>query len=428
MTSVSWFLAAGLVLLFMAIVAGALKRLSLSTSIVYLGVGIVLGPTVLGEFHFNPLDHSAGFELVTEIAVLISVFAAGLKLSAPVGHRVWFAPFRLATISMALTVGLVALASVVLLDLPIGAGVLLGAILAPTDPVLAHDVQVTGPGDRDQLRFALTAEAGLNDGAAFPMVMLGLGLLGLHDVGENFRHWLTIDLAWACVSGLAVGAVLGASTAWLVHRLAGYRIQSEFTEDFLGLGLIALSNAAALLVAGYGFLAVFAAGYMLRRVELRLGPLIEPPSSPHSNIQARSVQHADTYMSQVSLMFVEQLGRLAEVALLVLVGGMLFASSWQWDYVLMALVIFFVIRPLSVLVGLAGSRFGSLPTAATAWFGVRGIGTLYYLMYSVEHGLEESTAAALLSASLVVITLSVALHGVSVAPLMQLYNRYSQHS
>ncbi len=426
MTRVGWFLTVGLVLLFMALVAGRLKRLPLSTAIVYLGIGIALGPSAGELFHFNPLASSGIFEMVTELAVLMSVFAAGLKVPAPLGHRVWLTPFRLATASMAFTVVLVALAGMVLLHLPIGAAVLLGAILAPTDPVLAHDVQVSGPGDRNHLRFALTAEAGLNDGAAFPMVMLGLGLLGLHDVGDRFERWLVIDVLWACSSGVAVGGLLGAGTAWFMRRLARYGVQSEFTEDFLGLGLIALSNGVSLLVGGYGFLAVFAAGYMLRRAELHWGPLIEPPKDLSGQGQIRSLDHAETYMSQVSLSFVEQLERLSEVALLILVGGMLFKNSWQIEYVWLALVLLFVIRPLSVLVGLAGDPVPAFTKATIGWFGVRGIGTFYYLMYSVKQGLDEGLAVTLLSVTVIVITLSVVLHGTSVVPMMRLHGRFDR--
>jgi NhaP-type Na+/H+ or K+/H+ antiporter len=321
MTTVAWFLLIGTLLLFMALVAGRLRHLPLSTGIVYLGVGVVLGPTVANRFHFNPVASAGVLELLAEVAVLISLFAAGLKLSAPLGHPVWFKPFRLATVSMVATVFLVALAAMLLLDLPFGAAVLLGAVLAPTDPVLAHDVQVSGPADDDHVRFALTAEAGINDGAAFPMVMLSLGLMGLHELGEGLHRWVLVDVVWACGAGVAIGAVLGAVTGWLTQRMARYGRQSELTEDFLGLGLIAFSYGGALLLDGYGFLAVFAAGYVLRRTELRLGSLIEPPERLLTRDPLESGAQEPAYLSAVSLALVEQFERLTEVALLVLVGA-----------------------------------------------------------------------------------------------------------
>jgi NhaP-type Na+/H+ or K+/H+ antiporter len=417
MTTGSWFLLIGAVLLFMALVAGRLRHLPLSTGIVYLGVGVVLGPTVAGQFHFNPVAGAGMLELLAEVAVLISLFAAGLKLSAPLGHPVWFTPLRLATLSMVATVFLVALAAMLLLDIPFGAAVLLGA-------VLAHDIQVSGPSDVDHVRFALTAEAGINDGVAFPMVMLGLGLMGLHELGEGLHRWLLVDVLWACGAGVAVGAVLGSATAWLTQRMARYGIQSELTEDFLGLGLISFSYGGALLLGSYGFLAVFAAGYMLRRTESKLGSLIDPPGRMLALDPIETGQQDPAYMSAVSLTLVEQFERLAEVALLVLVGGMLFVNSWQIEYVLLALVLFFVVRPLGVLLGLAGRWQPAVASATLSWFGVRGIGTLYYMAYAVNHGMDEEIAARLFSAALIVVTLSVVLHGVTVAPLMRLYRRY----
>jgi NhaP-type Na+/H+ or K+/H+ antiporter len=324
---------------------------------------------------------------------------------------------------MLATVGLTALVAVQLLHLPIGAAVLLGAILAPTDPVLATDVQIKGPGDDSRLRFALTGEAGLNDGTAFPMVMLGLGLLGLHDLGDHFARWWLIDVLWACACGVTVGAVLGVGTAWAIGRLAALGLDSEFTEDFLGLGLIALSYGLSLLLLGYGFLAVFSAGFMLHRTEVRLRTL-----SKGSNASVRSDPRSDRkpdtpHMSKVSLLFVEQLERLAEVALLLLVGGMLFADSWQPAYIATAVLLVFVVRPVSVFFGLVGNSARFATKATIGWFGVRGIGSFYYLMYAIQHGLEPSLAVTLVSVVLVVVTLSIFLHGITATPLMRLYSK-----
>lgn len=425
MSNATWFLIIGAVLLFMALTAARIKRLPLSTAIVYLCVGVVLGPSFADQFHFNPLEQSALLEIITEVAVIISLFAAGLKLAAPMGSRIWWIPFRLATFSMVATVGLTALVGVTLLDLPLGAAVLLGAILAPTDPVLATDVQIRGTGDDDRLRFALTGEAGLNDGTAFPMVMLGLGLLGLHEVGDGFSRWWLVDVFWACSSGLGIGGALGAGTAWVTRRLAARGIYSEFTEDFLGLGLIALSYGLTLLLHGYGFLAVFAAAFVFHRAEMRFGTFAEGPvgGMPADRKHKGEGNGSGGHMANVTLGFVETLERIGEVILLILLGGMLFADSWQVSYVLAAFALIFVIRPLSVFLGLAGSE-GSFVTKATiGWFGVRGIGSLYYLMYAIQHGLETSIAVTLVSVVLIAVTVSILLHGITVTPLMRLYSR-----
>ena len=174
-----WFLLVGGLLLFMALTTSKLKPLPVTSAIVYLAVGLLVGPTVLNLFHFNPLKQSALLEVLTEVAVLISLFSAGVKMPAPVSFKRWRTPVLLATVSMTASVAMVAAFSYYALGLPLGACILLGAIVAPTDPVLATDVQIRHPGDQDELRFSLTCEAGMNDGSAFPFVMLGMGMLGL---------------------------------------------------------------------------------------------------------------------------------------------------------------------------------------------------------------------------------------------------------
>src|SRR5688500_14481303 len=209
----------GALLIVMGLSGSVLKRLPLSTALLYLGVGIVLGPECAGLIRIDLVRHAAWLERITEFAVLISLFTAGLKLRLEVTDAAWAMPLRLASVSMVVTVAALAAVGVFLLHLPLGAAVLLGAILAPTDPVLASDVQVEHAGDRDRVRFALTGEAGLNDGMAFPFVLLGLGLLALHPLGDFGWRWVAVDLVWAVVAGLGVGAALGTSLGRLVIYL-----------------------------------------------------------------------------------------------------------------------------------------------------------------------------------------------------------------
>jgi NhaP-type Na+/H+ or K+/H+ antiporter len=416
MTPATWFLVIGAVLLFMATTGARIKRMPLSTAMVYLGVGISLGPTFADQFAFNPLDQSALLEIVTEVAVLISLSGAGLKLAAPVGARVWWTPFRMATISMAITVGLMALVGMWLLELPLGAAVLLGAILAPTDPVLASDIQVRSPRDDDRVRFSLTGEAGLNDGTAFPMVMLGLGLMGLHELGENLAHWWLLDLLWACTCGLAVGCLLGAAVAWSLRWLTQHGMQSEFMDNFAGLGLIAFSYGLSLMLLGYGFLAVFSAAFTFHRLEASLDS--DARTSTVDSLSRASAK--PPYMTEASLRLVEQFERLTEVALLILMGGMMFADSWRITFVACALMLLFVVRPISTFIGLIGSGESLRTQAIISWFGIRGIGSFYYLMYAIQHGVDEQTAVTLISVVLVVVAISIVLHGTSVVPIMRL--------
>ncbi|HYQ72267.1 MAG TPA: cation:proton antiporter, partial [Gammaproteobacteria bacterium] len=369
--------------------------------------------------HFNPLRESALLELLTEVAVLISLFAAGVKMPVPVSFARWRTPVLLAFLAMAITVALVAGFAHYLLALPLGAAVLLGAIVAPTDPVLATEVQIRRPGDRDRLRFALTCEAGMNDGSAFPFVMLGLGLLGLHDLGTFGLRWVLVDMLWATAAGIAIGVLAGSGLAHLVARLRRRRPAPVLLDDFLGLGLIGAVYGLSLLLGAWGFLAVFFAAVALRQTELKLDADALPAGMPDTG-------HPPHHVSEGSLVFKEHLERLSELVLILLIGGMLFLDSWSWRAAAFALFLFVVARPLCVAVSLAGTRTPWRIRGLAAWFGVRGIGSLYYLMYAIQHGLPEDLAMELIHLTLIVVTLSVLVHGISVKPVMIHFWRHSR--
>jgi NhaP-type Na+/H+ or K+/H+ antiporter len=331
---------------------------------------------------------------------------------------------------MALTVGLIALVGVVALELPIGAAILLGAVLAPTDPVLASDVRVSGPRDRDQLRFTLTGEAGLNDGTAFPFVMLGLGLLGLHETGEGGWRWLAVDVLWAIPGGLLIGALLGTATGRVILFLRREHKEAVGLDDFLALGLIALSYGTALLVHAYGFLAVFAAGLALRKIEASSVGHDQAPDEVVATVAAEGREEevathpeaAPAYMAQAVLGFTEQLERIGEVAVMLLVGVMISVTAVPSDALWFVPLLFLVIRPGAAAMGMIGSTTTWLQRAFIAWFGIRGIGSIYYLMYAITHGVSEETARLLTGLTLAVVASSVVVHGVSVTPLMRRYS------
>jgi len=420
MTTAHWFLFVGALLLVMGVTPTLLKRLPVTPAMLYLAVGLLMGPTVLGAFSFNPLKESALLEVLTEVAVLISLFSAGVKMPVPFNFRQWRAPLLLATVSMAITVGLVAVFGVWALGLPLGAAVLLGAIVAPTDPVLATDVQSRHPGDRDQLRFTLTCEAGLNDGSAFPFVMLGMGLLGLHELGDNGVQWVLVDVVWATAGGIGIGVLCGVALARLGWWLRGAPQRHQLLDDFLGLGLIGVVYGLSEWLNAWGFLAVFFAAVALRQTEMRLArqaqPVVESVEAPPAAAEPATV-------SQGSLVFKEHAERLSELMLVLLLGGSLYQNSWSWAAVGLALFLFLVARPLSVFIGLLGTRAIAPVRGMTAWFGVRGIGSMYYLMYAIQHGLPEPLALQLMQLTLIVVALSILMHGVSVKPLMSLVGR-----
>jgi NhaP-type Na+/H+ or K+/H+ antiporter len=425
-----WFVVVGLLFVGMALARSVLQRLPLSTAMLYLAVGAALGPHGAGLLDVDVYEQSHLWERVTEVAVLVSLFAAGLKLRVPLSDGRWVLPVRLATVSMTVTVGLVALVGVGAMGLSWGSAVILGAILAPTDPVLASDVQVTHPTDRDRLRFGLTGEAGLNDGTAFPFVMLGLGLLGLHDLGADGWRWVVVDVVWAVAAGLGTGALLGTLVGRLVLYLRKTHREAVGLDDFLALGLIALAYGAALLVMGYGFLAVFAAGLALRRIERRSTAGDEPPedvqvaaASAQAEELATDPEKAPAYMAQAALGFTEQLERIGGLAVVLLLGGMISWSFLPSTALWFIPLLFLVIRPLAVYLGLLGSRTTSAQRRLIAWFGIRGIGSVYYLTYAMQHGLPEALGRPLAALVLATVAVSVVVHGISVTPLMNRYAR-----
>ena len=439
-----WSAIVGGLLVFVALGDSYLERLPLSAAMLYGLVGIAVSPVWLDLAALRPMSYAGLLEHLAEIVVLLSLFTSGLKMSLGLGDGRWLLPLRLAVVSMLVTVALTTVVGVSWLGLPLGAAVLLGGIVAPTDPVLASQVQLSDAGDRDRLRFALTGEAGLNDGTAFPFVMLGLGLMGLHEIGDHGWRWFTIDLLWATFAGLAIGAALGTGIGHIVLHLRRNHQEGIGLDNFLALGLIALAYGTALLAHGYGFLAVFAAGFALRRVEQRetqaatngrrrgerravppaeaIAAMVQPDPQARRRV-AVDPEHAPAFMAHAVLSFNEQLERVGEVVAVIVIGMLLWAVEWErvrWDFVVLLLLF---IRPISAAIGLAGSQTSRSQRVLIGWFGIRGIGSLYYLMYAIKQGIDPIVAETLIALTLSTVIVSMTLHGTSVTPLMALYRR-----
>jgi len=348
-------------------------------------------------------------------------------MGVPLRDRRWWLPLRLAFLSMALTVGLIAAVGVWGLGLSIGAAVLLGAILAPTDPVLASGVQTEPGADPDRLRFSLAGEGGLNDGTAFPFVMLGLGLLGLHELGTGGWRWWAVDLLWATLGGLAIGAAMGALVGNLVVFLRTRHKEAVGLNEFLSLGLVAVAYGVAQLCVASGFLAVFAAGLALQRVKERpragTRSLQSSPQArlPSEDALATHSHHASAAMTLAVQGFNEQLEKLAELAIVLLVGAMLSYESPSRAIWWFIPLLFLVLRPLAVAGGTLGEPLTSHQRRMISWFGIRGIGSVFYLMFAIRHGVTGPLAQQLITFTLVTVAASIVVHGISVTPLMRRY-------
>ena len=396
-------LAGGLVVLIGAVALSVQRGRPFSAALFYLTAGVLIGVVLraVGIYWYDPIDDAVIFGRAAEVAVIVSLFGAGVKLDRPLGWRGWRTTVLLLVVAMPLTIAGVALLGTWLLAMSLPAAVLLGAILAPTDPVLAEDVQVGGPMQRepeDEARFAITAEAGLNDGLAFPFVMLAIfafGEGGFAGFESWWLEWLTADLLYPIAVGVAIGAIAGRVIAVLTFRVMDRGWLSNPFDAFVAIGAIFAVYGATELIGGYGFLAVFAAGVAFRRHERE--------------------HDVNQRLHEVTLV-VEKLGELAVLLLLgsvLPIGGVLELGA---PVFLVALGLIFVVRPLAVLLALLGSRLALRHRVFVAWFGIRGIGSIYYLGFAFA-ALTPADARPIFSVTAVAILASVVLHGLSSGPL-----------
>lgn len=425
-----WYLLFGGLFLSMVLAEDILARLLLSSATIYLCVGYVVGLGALKTIGSEPMHHADLIGRVAEIALLISLFTVGLRMGVPILDRRWMVPLRLALFSMTITVGLIAALGVLGLGLPLGAAVLLGGILAPTDPVLASGVQTERGTDPDRLRFNLAGEAALNDATSWPFVMLGLALLSRHDgTSFNLWHWIAFDLVWASLGGVLTGATLGTLIGRLVVYLRTRHSQAVGLDEFLAIGVIAIAYGVAQLCHASGFLAVFAAGLALQRVENRHRPgsvslgAATGAEGHEYHVLATHSHHASEAMTGAVRAFNTQLEHLAELTVVLLVGMLLpytTALSALWWFI--PAVLLFV-RPVAVANGALGTAILGRSGAMAAWFRIRGIGSVFYLMYAISHGVSEPLALLLVTLTITVVSASILVHGISIRPLMKWYGK-----
>ena len=446
MTFIVWFAMLGMVLLLLALSSSYLRWMPVTSSVVCLALGIGLGGAGLGFLHLDVSKSSEWMEHLTEVAVLFSLFFSGLKLRLPLNDRRWLAAFYLAGPVMVMCIGGVALVLHCGLHLEWGVSVLIGAILAPTDPVLATLVQVADAQDEDPVRFSLSGEAGLNDGVAFPFVILGLFLQ--QNTGQAWlADWLMKDMLWAVTAGLLLGYWMGRGLGKLTLFLRLRNDDSTVSpNDYLALALIALAYVLAESIQAYGFLSVFAAGLGLRQAEVHSSSSPEQPAAEHLVQPVVGHQHVAPELavtgdvkgledSQVAagimlgdmLAFGSLIERAMEVFLVTLLGVVLM-EHWDWRALLVAGALFLLIRPVGIVLFPVRGIVDVRQRGLLGWFGIRGIGSFYYLFYAVNHGLLPSDAALSTNLVLSVVALSILLHGLSVQPLLARYEAWKQRA
>ena len=394
------YLVGGLGMLAAAILPRVLVGRAISTALAFVSVGLVVGLLPLPLPELDPIRSGEQAERLTEVAVIVAIMGVGLSIDRPLTWRTWSTTWRLLGLAMPLSIAAIALLGWGVMGLLPASALLLAAVLAPTDPVLAGDVQLVGPnrGEDDEVRFGVTSEAGLNDGLAFPFVYLAIFVALAADVGEWGVRWL----AWELVGKILVGLVVGAAVGWVLARVAfraplpSWRF-AEAGEAVVGLGAVLLAYGAAEALQGYGFLAVFAAAMVIRQHEKR-----------H--------RYHDMLHS-----FIGQVEQILTLVLLLLFGvacarGLLDALTWSG--VVLGVLLVLVVRPLVARLSLVGARGSGRQKSAVAFFGVRGIGSFYYLAYASGEA-AFSELGELWATVAFTVLLSVVVHGITAGPVMR---------
>jgi NhaP-type Na+/H+ or K+/H+ antiporter len=397
-----------------ALLAGILPRLlerrPLSMPIAFLALGMLVFALPLGLPDADPLAHPKVTEHLTEIGVIVALMGAGLKIDRPLTLRGWTSTWRLLAVAMPVTIAAMALLGWWWAGLVPATAMLLGAALAPTDPVLASDVQVGEPTDEedseDEVRFALTSEAGLNDGLAFPFVYAAIAMAGATGVGW-LGEWAWQDVVYKIAAGVVGGLVVGRLLGKLFFRVRKEALRlARHSEGFLALAATFLAYGLVEVAGGYGFLAVFVAARAIRAAE-------------------RSHE-----FHQVLHDFAEQTERLLTVLLLLLFGGAVVGgllAPLTWPAALAGLALIFVIRPVSGFLSLRGAPGHPAEHWVIASFGIRGIGSFYYLSYALTHA--PFPGADLVWATIgFVVLVSVVLHGVAATPVMRLLDSANERT
>lgn len=390
-------LAGGLAVLIATVALSRAREGPFTSAVVYLVMGafVALGLNGLGVELLDPIEDATVIERVAEFAVIIALFSAGVRLDRPLGWRRWSSTTRLIAVVMPLTIAGVAAFGSLVMGLSLGAAIVLGAVLAPTDPVLAGDVQVGPPGEEQEPepRFALTSEAGLNDGLAFPFLFLGIFVAA---GGDWWREWLLADVLYATVAGVLIGAVAGYGLSAGIAQLRKRRWLSDEYDGWLAVAAVLAVYGLTEALGAYGFLAAFAGGLSFRRRE-----------RDHE-------YHAGVHRGA------EMVENLSELALVLLLGstvtitGLTSPGLTGW---LLVPALLLLIRPLAVEAAFVGSRLSRAQRLFVGWFGVRGIGSFYYVAVAIGTGVLSAAEAERIYWTVIACAgISIIAHGLTAAP------------
>jgi len=386
-----------------------LRKMPLSLPILCVGTGAALFTIPsLRPLAIHPLAFSMTVQRLSELVVIVSLMGAGLKIDRVIGVRRWAVTWRLLGIAMPITMVIVGFLAWGVMGFGIAAALLVAAVLAPTDPVLASDVQVSGPGEggEDDARFALTSEAGLNDGLAFPFVYLAIALTAASFGIGDLVHWVARDLVWKTLLGVSAGYAIGRGLGHLTFQLPNRANISRTGDGFVALAVTFLAYGIAEMLGGYGFLAVFVSALALRNASR--------DHKYHERLHG----------------FAEEAERLLMMALLVLFGGMItyggLLAPFDWRMLLFVAGVLLVARPAAGMISLSGSKLPWREKLVISFFGIRGMGSIYYLAFAFNHAafFDQRGLWAVVGS---IVLASILLHGITMTPALQLLDRWQRN-
>ncbi len=397
----------GLATLLMAWLPAISKKINVSYPIIILALGLLL------YFVGTPLGwpdtiwDDQALMYFSEAIVIISLMGAGLKIGSEYSFKAWKRPLLLLFVTMPICMVAAYFMGVYFMALSIPAAVLLAAVLAPTDPVLAAEIQLDDPlreeKSKDKIRFSLTAEAGLNDGMAFPFTFLAVMLAQAGGWAMvNYSEWFWDKLVLKILIGIAVGIILGRLTGYLFHYLHNKKKIKTF-DGFLALSLTFLTYGVAELVHGYGFMAVFFAGLTLRYFEKMNG-------------NYKKKMHD----------FTHEIERLMIVVWLILFGGSIFngvLDLTDWRGITFSVLFVLVIRPLAGLIALIGIKDSFKSKLAISFLGIRGVGSIFYLSWAFLQTDGFENKSELYSITAYIILFSIILHGFTAPWIIQYFKK-----
>ncbi len=376
------------------------SKLSISYPIVYLLIGIIVYQAIDELPWTSPFRDQEITTHITELMVIIAIMGIGLKINHPFSLIKWKAPFMLATLAMFISICAVTGLAYYWLGLGIAGAVLLAAVLAPTDPVLAADVQVEEPSEEKDhpVRFTLTGEAGLNDGLAFPFTWLAIALTASASQSEGWLlEWLSYDVVYRILAGIAIGWLGGKVVTYFFFNLPDkYRI-SDVQRGLVSLSTTIFVYGVSELCHGYGFIAVFVAAVTIRNYEFQ--------HEYHNTLHA----------------FIDQMEHIMLAVLLVIFGGALtdgLLNALTYTHIAFALLFLLIIRPVAAWVSLMGQQISPKHKAVISFFGIKGIGSFFYLAFAMKEA-EFQFAEELWAITACVVVLSIFLHGLTAATVIK---------